>query len=151
MIARMLSVLTAVLAFAAYPTHAAEESEVKVSGDLVVHLGLLPAEMILGHRFGTEMHGGVPPGVHVYHVLVAVFEVGTGRRVDDVDEISAAVTGPVEHTPRQKLEWMSFAGEVGYGNYFDFPDRGPYQVVVRVRRRGGSLQEVTFQVKHVWV
>jgi len=130
---------------------AADEKHVKVVGELVVHMGLLPAEMILGHRWATDMHGGVPPGGHVYHVLIAAFETGTGRRVDDLQEVWATVVGQAERSDRRRLEPMAFGGEVGYGNYFDFPDIGPYQVAVHLRRRGGPVQIVTFDVKHVRV
>jgi hypothetical protein len=147
-----LRLLLAVLAVClSASVQGADEKHVKVVGNLVVHMGLLPAEMILGHRSATDMHGGVPPGGHVYHVLIAVFDTGTGRRVDDLQDVWATVVGQAERSDRRKLESMTFGGEVGYGNYFDFPDTGPYQVAVHLRRRGGPIQIVTFDVKHVRV
>ena len=80
---------------------AGDEKHVKVVGELVVHMGLLPAEMILGHRSATDMHGGVPPGGHVYHVLIAAFDTGTGRRVGDLQEVWATVVGQGEQRPAE--------------------------------------------------
>ena len=73
-----------VLSAIAPAVHAADESQVRIVGDFVIHMGLIPGEMILGHRLAPEMHGGVPAGEHVYHVLIAVFDRKTGERVKDL-------------------------------------------------------------------
>jgi hypothetical protein len=102
--------------------------------------GIIPAEILRGHPSNHEeqsMHGGVPRGKGVHHLIVSVFDAKTRARITD-----AAVTGSITEvgmaTQKQKLEAMSFGGAVSYGNYFAMPNQGPYEIVVNVRRPGDS-------------
>ena len=150
---RTLSAALVALAFSAIApaTRAADESQVRTVGDFVIYIGLVPSEMILGHRLAPEMHGGVPAGEHVYHVLIAVFDRKTGERVKDLEEITARVADVHGATPTKKLESMLFGSEIGFGNYFDLPRTGPYRVVVRLTRRGAQPIETEFEIAHVRV
>ncbi len=103
-----------------------------------IFFGFVPAEILRGHPREHEeqtMHGGVPRGKAVHHLIVSVFDAKTRKRITD-----AAVTGSVTEvgmaTQNQKLEAMSFGGAASYGNYFTMPDQGPYEIVVNVRRTG---------------
>jgi hypothetical protein len=100
--------------------------------------GLIPAEILRGHPSDHEersMHGGVPRGKGVYHLIVSVFDAKTSTRI-----IDAVITGSVTEvgmaTQNQILEAMTFGGNVAYGNYFAMSNPGPYEIVVNVRRPG---------------
>ena len=100
--------------------------------------GLIPAEILRGHPRDHEergMHGGVPRGKGVYHLIVSVFDAKTTTRITD-----AAITGSVVEvgmaTQNRKLEAMTFGGNVAFGNYFEMSNPGPYEIVVNVRRPG---------------
>src|SRR3990172_6057248 len=83
----------AALLATAGPAFAAGEP-FKVVDGLTVYLGVLPAAMIQGHAPDhpeITMHGGRPAGQHVYHVMVAVFEAKTGKRLADIG-VSARVS-----------------------------------------------------------
>ena len=57
--------------------------------------GLIPAEILRGHPSDHEersMHGGVPRGKGVYHLIVSVFDAKTITRITDA-VITASVTG----------------------------------------------------------
>lgn len=109
-------------------------------GGMELFFGVVPAEILRGHPREHEeqtMHGGVPRGTGVHHLIVSIFDAKTRARITD-----AVVTGSVTvngmATQNQKLEAMSFGGAVSYGNYFAMPDQGPYAIVVNVRHPGDS-------------
>ncbi len=113
--------------------------------------GVIPAEILRGHPSGHEersMHGGVPHGKGVYHLIVSVFDSKTSTRITD-----AVITGSVIEvgmaTQNRKLEAMTFGGNVSFGNYFAMSNPGPYEIVVNVRRPG-NLKTATarFQYWH---
>ena len=102
--------------------------------------GFVPAEILRGHPPEHEeqtMHGGVPRGKGVHHLIVSVFDAKTRARITD-----AVVTGSVTEvgmaTQNQKLQVMTFGGTASYGNYFAMPNQGPYEIVVNVLRVGDS-------------
>ncbi len=56
----------------------------KIVNCVAIYLGVMPAEMILGHpKLHTEakMHGGAPVGEHQRHLLVALFDAASGKRI----------------------------------------------------------------------
>jgi hypothetical protein len=113
--------------------------------------GIIPAEILRGHPTDHEeqsMHGGVPQGKGVHHLIVSVFDAKTRARIT-----GAVVTGSITElgmaTQTHKLEAMSFGGAVSYGNYFAMPNQGPYEIVVNVRRPGDSKTSTArFQYWH---
>lgn len=123
------------------------------AGELVVYLGIIPAGVLSGeamHQLERKLHRGVKPGGTIQHVLVALFERETGRRRSDAEDISATVSDGHGETPQTRLEPMSLDGEVGYGNYFDFGDSGPYVVNVSVRLPGqATALIVRFSFAHL--
>lgn len=123
----------------------------KVVHGVAIYLGVLPAEMILGHpkpHPEAEMHGGVPAGQHQQHVVVALFDNATGKRLSGakvsawVHEINLAGT-------RKKLEPMLIAGTISYGNYFNMATSNPYRVNVRIELPGvADAIEAQFDYQH---
>ncbi len=126
------------------------EQPIRLDG-LELFFGLIPAEILRGHPLEHEeqtMHGGVPRGKWVHHLIISVFDARTRARITD-----AAVTGSVTEvgraTQNRKLEAMSFGGTGSYGNYFAMPNQGPYEIVVNVRRPGnGKAATARFQYWH---
>lgn len=137
--ARMLTVLVAV-GFTLGMTQAAAvnpDQSIRLDG-MELFYGVIPAEILRGHPSGHEersMHGGVPHGKGVYHLIVSVFDAKTTTRITD-----AVITGSVIAvglaTQNRKLEAMTFGGNVAFGNYFAMSNPGPYEIVVNVRRSG---------------
>ncbi|MEO6075006.1 MAG: hypothetical protein ABIP67_17445 [Burkholderiales bacterium] len=113
------------------------DQPIRVDG-IELFFGFVPAEILRGHPREHEeqtMHGGVPGGRGVHHLIISVFDAKTRARITD-----AALTGSVTEvgmaTQNKKLEAMSFGGAMSYGNYFTMPGQGPYEIVVNVRRTG---------------
>ena len=112
---------------------AAETGSRQVVDGVAVYFGLMPGELVRGHpRQHPEsgMHGGVPVGES--HLLVALFDDKTGKRIDGA-KVTATVMGPERLNLRKALEPMTVAGAITYGNYFSLTGPGPYRIAVRVR------------------
>lgn len=122
-----------VLGLAAVDAPAAESSYRQVVDGIAIYFGIVPAQLVRGHPPAHpegQMHGGAPVGEN--HIMVALFEEKTGRRLDRV-EVSATITGPGRFKLEKKLEPMVIAGTTSYGNYFYMPGLGPYRLALRIR------------------
>ena len=114
------------------PTALAQTAEgyTRTAGGLTIYLGVMPAEIIKGL---PAMHGGVPAGPHEYHVIVSIFEAGSGARVSDAT-VTAKVSGVSLSGPERTLEPMSIADTITYGGFFSLPGRDFYTIELAIRR-----------------
>jgi len=151
--ARTLAVLIALgLTFGLARATAVNPDQPILLDGMELFFGLIPAEILRGHPSDHEersMHGGVPRGKGVHHLIISLFDAKTRIRVTD-----AIVTGSVTEagmaTQNQKLEAMTFGGSVAYGTYFAMSNPGPYEIVVKVRRPGDRRTATArFQYWHV--
>ncbi|MGI0526700.1 hypothetical protein ABY43_21335 [Rhizobium giardinii] len=134
------------------PAFADIEAPYKRVGDLAVYLGVIPAAMLRGHDTQhpeSQMHGTPPRGVHAYHIVVAVFDAESGRRIEDA-QVAAIVSG-LGHVGRIsiRLEPMVIAGTVTYGNFVALSGIDRYTIAVEIRRTGHPTpQHVDFTYEH---
>ncbi len=149
--ARTLAVLALGLIFGmARAATVNPDQPIRLDG-MELFFGMIPAEILRGHPSDHEersMHGGVPRGKGVHHLIISLFDSKTKTRITD-----AVVTGSVTEvgmpTQNRKLEAMLFGGNVSYGNYFAMSNQGPYEIVVDVRRPGGrKTATARFQYRH---
>lgn len=147
-LARLISMtLALLLALSSWVSHADDVSQHKIADGLSVYIGVLPAEILLGHPKGhieREMHGGAPAGTNRYHVVVALFDVANGKRVSDAQvKIGGAGIGM---TPsHRKAEPMLINNTATYGAYVTLPGPGPFRIWVTIKRAGRSKPaEVVF-------
>jgi len=116
--------------------HAASYQQV-VDG-IAIYFGVVPAELVRGHpREHPEsgMHGGAPVGES--HLMVALFDAKTGNRITDA-RIAASVTGDAGAKLEKRLEPMTVAGALTFGNYFYLSGSGPYRIDLRILLPGRS-------------
>jgi hypothetical protein len=149
---RQLSVVAALLCASLAATAAVAQGGTgsKTVAGLTVYVGVVPAAIIEGDskEHAEEAHGDVPRGEHAYHVMAAVFDAESRARIENA-EIDARVT-PLGLAPvTRRLEPMSIAGTVTYGNYFTMRGDGPYQIgfVVTVPGRREPVT-VEFSYEH---
>lgn len=155
---RRLATLVAVLlttALGAWPAPSAatdDPSSSRVVRGVAIYFGVMPAQIVQGHAQGhpeREMHGGAPSKAHRDHLVIALFDSATGKRIEDA-EITARVMEIGLAGQRRKLEPMSIAGTVTYGNYFDMPGSGSYHVEIQIRRPDvPGVIEARFDHRHV--
>lgn len=131
---------------------AADSATHKVVHGVAIYLGVLPAEMILGHpklHTEAEMHGGVPAGMHQFHVAVSLFDAASGKRISGA-KVSARVYEINLAGTQKKLEPMLIAGTISYGNYFNIPSTSnPYRIRVLIELPGiAGVIETEFEYQH---
>lgn len=117
------------------PTWARHSAQHETVDGLEVYIGLLPGPMVQKFPAGSEeerMHGG-PPGARRYHVVAAIFDSGTGRRVERAD-VRATVAPLGLGAADKHLQPMMVQGAASYGQYFNIPENGQYTITVTVRR-----------------
>lgn len=124
----------------------------KTAAGLAVYLGVLPAAMLrghAGHRGDAGMHGGVPRGRSEHHLVAAVFDSGSGARIEDA-EVSAKVSEPGHLAEtRLRLEPMRLADTVTYGGFAALPAPGHYTISIEIRRPGVERPaQVEFDYQH---
>lgn len=132
------TLLAAIFAATTGTVWASDTGQHQVVQGVEIYFGMLPSEIFHGHPKehpeGT-MHGGVPAAANSYHLLVALFDRATGKRIGDA-EITAWISEGDKPGPRNKLEPMLMAGAASYGNFFSMPSSGPYRIHVEIRRPG---------------
>ncbi len=110
-------------------------------GGLEIYVGAVPAAIVRGHPAAhpeRSMHGG-RPGRYDFHVVAAIFDAKSRKRVEDA-AVSARVETPGGVWTEQKpLEPMTIAGAASYGNYFAPPGTGPFFIELTIRRPGEPL------------
>lgn len=146
-LATALFVAAALGGFSAAST-AAEHS--KVADGIAMYLGVMPSEIIRGQPQGEEagMHGGMPAGGQYHHVVVALFDSKSGKRITGA-EVKAKVEQPGHlQFSEKRLEPMTINKTVSYGNFFAMPGPGPYQIFLTVRMPG-SAKAVEAQFEYI--
>ena len=144
--------VVSIAALTASAAFAADSATHKVVHGVAIYLGVLPAEMVLGHpksHSEAEMHGGVPAGQHQQHVVVALFDQASGKRISGA-KVSARVHEINLAGTQKKLEPMLIAGTVSYGNYFNMPaTHNPYRIRVLIELPGvAGVIEAQFDYQH---
>jgi hypothetical protein len=133
------------------PASAQDAGNVAIADGLTVYLGLMPAALLAEHDPGhleREMHGGVPGGQHVYHLILAIFEQESGERVENA-VVTATVSG-LGHLGRASvaLEPMSIEGTVTYGGFVDMSGYERYDIEARIVIPGRQAASATFSGEH---
>ena len=98
---------------------------------LSVYLGVIPSQLIKGHE--KNMHGGAK-GDDSYHILVALFDAKSGKRISDAT-VNATVASVGMRGVKKSLEPMT-EDLLSYGNYFILDRPGRYDIRVGILRKG---------------
>ena len=108
-----------------------------------IYFGALPAQIIQDHE---DMHGGNDNiGEYTYHILIAIFDSKTGKRILYAKVKATAIPLGMKGETK-KLEPMH-ANLKSYGNYFTLHDTTPYTIRVEIQRPDSgkkSIAEFTF-------
>lgn len=125
--------------------------ERKTVGGIEFYIGILPSEMVLGHpKVHTEstMHDGPSGRSGQYHLVLALFKAATGERISDA-QVTARVTPLGTAGQEKELQPMAIGEAPSYGNFFNMPGKGPFRIVIDVRRPGVTGKvEATFEHRH---
>lgn len=109
------------------------QSRLERSG-VTLYWGLVPAAVVADKHTLAELHGGPPKGGgQVHHLVVALYDSATGRRIEDaVVRAQLSETGIVDE-PAKYLLPMKVNDQASYGQVFGVAKDGPYRFRVWVR------------------
>jgi len=101
---------------------------------VVLYLGLVPEAIVSQQHAISELHGGRPVGGgKINHLVVALFDAGSGRRVEDaVIRAQLSESGVVDGPPKY-MPPMPVNGLGSYGQLFGMVGDGPYRFRIRVK------------------
>lgn len=131
------------------PALADTTGEGKTVGNVIIYMGLLPAEMIRGHpnqHPEATMHGGMPGGTGEYHLVIALFNARNGQRISNA-EVWARVSEVGLAGEEQKLEPMLIAGTETYGNFVRMVGAAQFRISLRIRIPG-EADEIKAEFDH---
>lgn len=130
--------LAPLLALSTAACRAADIDRYKVVDGVAIHVGVFPAQGIVGRPgAGAEktMHGGVPRSANRQHVVVALFDAASGRRITAA-KVVATVAELGLGGVRKRLEPMQVDGFESYGNYFAIGGHGIYRIRLEIAAPG---------------
>lgn len=130
-IRRIVVTICLLMATALVPAQA--QSRLERSG-VTLYWGLVPAAVVADKHALAELHGGPPRGGgQVHHLVVALYESASGRRIEDaVVRAQLSETGIVDEPPKFLLP-MKVNEQSSYGQVFGMAKDGPYRFKVWVR------------------
>lgn len=103
-----------------------------------VYLGVMSAAAIRARPnlvAEERMHGGIPAGKDLYHVLVTLYDRATGSRIEHA-EVHADVRPLGLSGTERDLEVMHSGGVPSYCAYFHMSSGETYRVLVSIARPG---------------
>jgi hypothetical protein len=90
------------------------------------------ADIVADKRALAELHG-VPPKGQPHHLVVALYDSATGRRIEDAVVRAQLIEAGMVDEPAKNLLPMKVNGQASYGQIFGAAKAGPYRFRVWVR------------------
>ena len=147
------TLLLAAIGFAA-TAHAGVINAAQTVDSTIVYLGIVPAALTRNHpgdASGTLMHGGTSDrSIHNVHVMVALFDRATGRRITNA-QVRARLLGERGRKWTVQLQPMTVNGALTFGGYTNLgTDEEPSVSIDVVRQFAGKPRRVTarFDYRH---
>jgi hypothetical protein len=126
----------------------------QTSGGMTIDIGVLPAELVRGHPTAEgdpgALHGSTPqPYSGSHHLVVALFDAGSGARITDARVRAGVGDRAYNHEPEQWLEPMQIEGTLTYGGFFLMQGEGPWRIHLEIFRPGNARPvEANFAYEH---
>jgi hypothetical protein len=102
---------------------------------VTLYWGLVPAAIVDDKHAVDELHGGPrKDGGHAHHLVVAVFDTASGRRIGDAIVRAQLTESGIVDEPPKYLPQMPVNGQMSYGQWFTtVAASGPYRFRVFVK------------------
>ncbi len=135
------------LAFEA-PSVADHVGRSTVAGGVSIHMGLMPVKTLrrFPDRYPKHARGDIPTGKNVYHLMLALFDQRSGKRITDA-YVEATVRSLGLSGPTRHLHPMVVAGVITYCNYFKMSPTETYRVLVKIRWPNSRVTRARFLLK----
>lgn len=126
-----------------WSVHAQERLE---KAGVVLYWGLVPSAVVSRQHPPEELHGGRPPGGgKVNHLVVALFDAKSGKRIADAVVRAQLSESGIVDAPPKYLVPMKVNDEPSYGQMFGMVHGGPFRFRVLVRLPGAQ-DEIAFDI-----
>ena len=136
------------------PANAGVVDGVRTVDGLAVYLGVVPAAVTRAHspqHTERTMHGGAEKaGIHDVHLLVAVFNSGSGQRVKNIS-VTARVHVPGKNQWAVPLSPMTINGAYTYGGYTSIGLEDDVMISIEIRRPGPTRRTHTTTAQFEYV
>jgi len=147
-----LAAAASVLSLAATPSSAGLNKGSVTVDSATVFLGVVPATQTRDYaseRAGDmKMGGAAANDINSIHLVVALFDHGTGKRITDA-HVSARFLGPRGHHWSVRLEPMTMNGAMTYGAYSNLGGNNNASIFIDVERPfGGRTQSLTARFEY---
>ncbi|WP_434033005.1 hypothetical protein [Cupriavidus sp. a3] len=122
------------------PSRLLAQSRLEQDG-VVLYWGLVPAAIVAQRHALEEMHGTVPSGGRLQHLVVALFRAD-GTRIDDaIVRAQLSETGIIDSAPKY-LTPMVINGEASYGQIFStlLSRKAQFRIFVKLPGREPDIQ-----------
>jgi len=125
----------------------AQTPAVQRSAHTTLYVGIMPAELaqaaVEAHKRPTPHITAVPNVRNRHHVVVALFDTRSGRRITDA-KVVARLRGPAGPPVVKPLEPMQVGGAMSYGNVFVISELPGHRFELEVSRRGPPSERFAF-------
>ena len=109
----------------------------KVDG-MDVYLDVIPMQHTQKH---SSMHGGTVNKEDSYHIVIALFDIKSGKRITDAS-VKASVT-PLGREDNAKDLEPTHGDPLSYGNYFTMQKAVHYNIKVEIQRANEKAKSIT--------
>ncbi len=124
-------------ALVAFPRPASADhlGQTQMVNGLTVYLGLVSAEALRQDpdQYPAHQQSKIPSGKHVYHVMLALFDSASGKRITDA-VVQARVAPLALGGPKRPLDPTLVAGVLTYCNYFRISPSDTTVIQAEIRR-----------------
>jgi hypothetical protein len=139
-----IAALASALTFAAVPAHAGLDKGRVTVDSAIVYLGVVPA--IQTRDYSSEgagemsMGGPAANNANNIHLVVALFDHGTGKRITNA-QVSARFVGERGRRWSTMLKPMTMNGALTYGAYSNMGGDNKASILIDVERPFGSTTQ----------
>lgn len=109
----------------------------QILDDMSIYLGIIPAQLTQKY---VSMHGGVPHEEHSYHIVIAIFDRKSGKRITNA-KLKATVALVGMNGTTKDLEPMHDV-LLSYGNYFTMDQAALYTISIEIQRARKKAKSV---------
>ena len=147
-----IAALVAALPLAAMPANAGLDKGKVTVDSAIVYLGVVPATQTLSYaseRVGDMAMGGrAANDINSIHLVVALFDHGSGKRITDA-QVSARFVGQRGRRWSVALKPMTMNGAMTYGAYSNLGGDNKASILIDVARPfGRSTQNLTARFEY---
>ena len=113
---------------------------------IALYWGLVPEAVVSQQHALADLHGGRPRGGgQVHHLVVALFDAASGRRIEDAAVRAQLSEIGVADEPPKYLTPMTVNDQLTYGQMFTTAKEGPYRLRIFVKLAAGR-DEIAYDI-----